>query len=184
MVESAANEVVEEFPGSRLMIGDISAERGGTISGHRSHQSGRDIDIAFFIRDVYQQIVEPQTFFQFNARGRGDPPYQHLTFDAERNWELIEQLMSDPGATVQHIFVARTLETRLIAEAHSQNASDELVHRAATVMSEPQHGHPHRNHFHVRIYCPEDDRPRCRDSGVIHPWHHTTGVVIEETDED
>jgi len=30
-------------------------------------------------------------------------------------------------------------------------------------MLQPSHGHPHRNHFHVRIYRPPADRPRCED---------------------
>ena len=39
--------------------------------------------------------------------------------------------------------------------------------------------HPHRNHFHVRIYCPAEDvtsdrRSTCRDRGPYWPWLPST----------
>jgi len=38
------------------------------------------------------------------------------------------------------------------------------------VMSQPRH-HPHRNHFHVRIYCNPHERPGCRDRAPFHSWY-------------
>ena len=36
----------EQFPDAHVLaVGDISQERGGQITQHRSHQSGRDVDI-------------------------------------------------------------------------------------------------------------------------------------------
>ncbi|MCX7809148.1 MAG: hypothetical protein N2515_11135, partial [Deltaproteobacteria bacterium] len=46
-----------------------------------------------------------------------------------------------------------------------------VIERAQSVMVQPSHGHPHRNHFHVRIYCAPDDRPFCQDSAPFHPWY-------------
>src|SRR6185503_7010615 len=45
-------DVVDRFPDiPTIAIGDISAERGGRISEHSSHQSGRDIDVGLIFTD-------------------------------------------------------------------------------------------------------------------------------------
>jgi hypothetical protein len=47
-------------------------------------------------------------------------------------------------------------------------------------MVQPKRGHKHANHFHVRIYCPADDRPHCRDSAPYWPWYRTTEATESE----
>src|SRR5438105_10128197 len=52
LIERVVNDARDQFPDQHtLAIGDLSAEHGGPISEHRSHQSGRDADIGLF----YQQ---------------------------------------------------------------------------------------------------------------------------------
>ena len=43
--------------------------------------------------------------------------------------------------------------------------------RAKRVITQPRHGAPHRSHFHVRIYCADDDRPMCKDRPPFYSWH-------------
>src|SRR6478735_9971575 len=48
----AVGRVREEFPAIHVIaIGDISAEQGGRISDHSSHQSGRDVDIGLIYNE-------------------------------------------------------------------------------------------------------------------------------------
>jgi murein endopeptidase len=49
-----------------------------------------------------------------------------------------------------------------------------VIARAEALLIQPSHGHPHRNHFHVRIYCPPADRPACEDREPFHPWYPGT----------
>ena len=48
----ALGKVHEQFPGTGpLSLGDISGRSGGPSHPHVSHQSGRDVDIAYFYND-------------------------------------------------------------------------------------------------------------------------------------
>jgi peptidoglycan hydrolase-like protein with peptidoglycan-binding domain len=42
---SAAAELFQRRTGQRLAVGDISFERGGRVSGHRTHRVGLDVDV-------------------------------------------------------------------------------------------------------------------------------------------
>ncbi len=171
LLERAARRVAFRFPGSRLPLGELSTREGGDIGGHHSHESGRDVDIGFYMTGAGGRPYEGISFANFDARGRGLPPNEGLRFDDARNWELVSKLVSDPDARTQYIFVARTLEQRLLREAERRGAPRSVIERAAAVMVEPGHGHPHANHFHVRIYCAPADRPACKDVGPFWPWY-------------
>ncbi len=94
-----------------------------------------------------------------------------LRFDDRRNYELVAKLVTDGDARVQYIFVANTLKRRLLAEAERRHAPRVIVERMEQVLIQPAGGNPHRNHFHVRIYCPPADRPACQDRPPFHAWY-------------
>jgi len=49
---AAANKVNEQFPGTpKMYIGDISSQGGGRLNRHVSHQSGRDVDVSYFMKE-------------------------------------------------------------------------------------------------------------------------------------
>lgn len=170
LIERAAAHVSRRLPGSKLSVGELSARSGGHLDGHRSHQSGRDADLGFYMV-AGSNPYPPFAFAEFDRHGRGLPPNQMLSFDDERNWELVQRLVTDPDALVQYIFVAETLERRLIRVAERRGARPSIIRRAADAMTQPGHGHPHRNHFHLRIYCHPSDRPRCQDRPPFHSWY-------------
>ena len=171
LVERAARRVAARVPGARMSLGELSSRKGGDIDGHNSHESGRDADIGFFMTRADGRPAGSSTFVQFDARGRGLAPHGGLRFDDRRNWELVAKLVHDRDARVQYIFVARVLKHRLLREAQRRGASAEIVSRASSVLVEPAHGNPHRSHFHVRIYCPPEDRPSCLDVGPFWAWY-------------
>lgn len=184
VIERAAAQVARRLPGARLTVGELSAERGGALAGHRSHRNGRDVDISFYMLDAAGRPYAPFAFANFDRHGHGLPPNESLTFDDARNWELVSRLVTDPDARVQYIFVADTLRARLLATARRRHASSRAIHRAETVLVQPSHGHPHRNHFHVRIYCPPADRPACEDREPFHAWYPGTPPVAAGADAD
>lgn len=171
LIERAAYRVARRLPGARLSVGELSSRTGGRLGGHLSHQNGRDADLAFYMLNPRGRPFVPQAFAEFGADGLALRPESGLRFDDARNWELVAKLVADGDARVQYIFVSRALKRRLLREGKKRHAHPVVLRRAAKVMVEPTHGHPHENHFHVRIYCSPSDRPQCADEGPIHPWY-------------
>lgn len=171
LLERAAWRVARRHPGARLSVGELSRPSGGEIDGHGSHENGRDVDISFYMLDARGNPYEPFAFANFRADGTALPPNEGLRFDDARNWELVAKLVTDGDARVQFIFVARTIEARLLEEGRRRGASRVVLERAEIAMVQPAVGHPHRNHFHVRIYCAPADRPACQDRSPFHPWY-------------
>lgn len=58
----------------RLAIGDLSDEDGGPLEGHRTHQSGRDIDLGFYF------VEQPEGYPEHFVEGQGD------NLDVEATW--------------------------------------------------------------------------------------------------
>ncbi len=158
LLEHAASSVAQSHPGAKMTVGDLSKAGGGHLGSHRSHRSGRDVDIGFYFTDEEGQPVEGRRFVRFGADGIGvDGRYGDLVrFDAARNWALLQAMMEYEGATLQYVFVSPRLQPLLLAEAERQGASPETIARATQLMSHFAGGHD--NHFHVRIHCPADDR--------------------------
>lgn len=176
VIERAAQRVWQRLPGARLSVGELSARAGGPIPGHRSHENGRDADIGFYMLDARARPYEAYAFAAFDANGVGTGPNRMLRFDDARNWELIARLITDPDARVQHVFVSNAIKRRLLREGERRRAPRVVLDRAAQVMGQPS-GHPHRNHFHVRIYCSPRDRARCRDRAPYHAWYPGTPPI-------
>jgi penicillin-insensitive murein endopeptidase len=171
LIDRASRRVAAKYPGAKLSVGELSSAQGGDIGGHRSHESGRDADIGFYVKGTDGRPFAYQANIAFTAAGRGTGPYADLRFDDARNWELVARLVSDPDARVQYIFVARVIKNRLLRQAVRRKASAQTIERAEAVLLEPARGNPHRSHFHVRIYCAPSDRPMCRDVAPFWAWY-------------
>ena len=169
MLEHAADLVWSRLPGVRLTIGDLSRHNGGRFRPHRSHQSGRDVDVGFYLHDDAGSPIEPDRFFEFRDDGtsRHDATWH---FDDARNWALVEAFVTNTIAVVQYAFVSRELRRRLLDYGAAHGADPETLARAESVLWQPSSGGRHRDHFHVRVYCDAGDRPRCRDEAPYHPW--------------
>lgn len=159
MIERAAKKVAKKHPGAVLGVGDISHKNGGDIFLHRSHESGRDADIAFYVVDQKGKDLQPDTFvtFQGSIESSSMPGAR---FDVAKNWALVQAMLEDPVARVSHIFVADPLRRMLLAYA-KRRVLPALYNRAAAVMMQPSNALPHDNHFHVRISCPASMRKSC-----------------------
>ena len=170
-IERLARHTARQNRGAPLSIGELSAREGGSIPGHRSHQAGRDFDVAFFLRDERGRRAVARDFVRIGEQGvsrrrRGG----RLRFDAEANWKLVAALLADRRVNVQFIFVAEHLQWLLLEEAARQRAPYELIQRARAALREPEE-HAHDNHFHIRIFCARNDFPRCRDDAPRTPLY-------------
>lgn len=127
-----------------LAIGDISAEYGGKISDHRSHQSGLDVDVGFYFTSG-----AVTTFADASS-----------AFDLEANWALLAAFTRiaalDDG--VQMIFLDYDLQHRLYDFAKRRGTPDselEYIFQYPRGRDElsglVRHWPGHGNHFHVRF---------------------------------
>lgn len=173
LLENASQEVAFRYPRAQLTVGDLSRPGGGKLRPHVSHQSGRDVDIGFYMLDRRSTPVNVHLFVRFNNQGIGKQWGDLYRFDSARNWALIESLLSQPTTDVQHIFVSNAVKRLLLRQAVKEGASPEVLMRAKRVITQPNHGAPHRSHFHVRIYCSDDDRPMCKDHPPFYAWHQS-----------
>jgi murein endopeptidase len=120
--------------GVHMIIGDISAPKGGCLSGrggrrgHSSHTSGKDVDIGFL-----------------TVKSGGESPVDlHRQFDSQANWWMVKQLFKNPLACIKVIFLDRRLIQKL---AKTASGDPEWVQYRSFI----RHIKGHRNHWHVRI---------------------------------
>lgn len=170
LLVASAHAVARSAPGSRLVVGDLSRQGGGRLRPHRSHRSGRDVDIGFYMVDPQGRALPAAPGFVHMTAQLVGPYGGHLYgFDVARNWTLVQALLSHPEVHPQYLFVANPLIAALLRHARAQGASAELIARADAVLDQPR-GSPHRSHFHMRIFCARDDVPSCEDEPPYFPW--------------
>lgn len=127
-VLAALDAYAAKYPDAApIQLGQLSARRGGPISGHQSHQTGRDIDIRLVVAEA------------------GD------RFDAERSWSLVKTLIE--GGEVVAIFLNRTQQVWLRAAAEAELGASGADRYFALISHEPGH----TIHIHVRFRCPDSD---------------------------
>lgn len=136
---AAFRAVRAQFPSSGpARLSHIGAKEGGWLRPHRSHQSGRDADVAFFYRN--DRLV---------FHGRRDN-----AMDPARNWALLKSLVT--LADVQVILVDRGIQKVLrdyaLGAGEDQAWVDRLFHGGAHALV--QHAKHHKDHFHVRFFAP------------------------------
>ncbi|MGI5865213.1 MAG: penicillin-insensitive murein endopeptidase [Myxococcales bacterium] len=136
----AINHVAAQFEGTPpLRVNHMSKPEGGWIRPHASHQSGRDVDLAFY--------------YLPGGPDRGAWARRE-NFDLARNWALVRALITETD--VQLILVDRQIIKRLYDYALSigeDKAWLDSIFRAGR-NSLVLHARRHRDHYHVRFYNP------------------------------
>jgi penicillin-insensitive murein DD-endopeptidase len=151
-----------------LVIADLSGQGGGAqASYHRSHQTGRDVDILYYMRDAAGQPLEPDAMRKFNVRARAADG-SGITVDIPRTWLLVKELVTAPEAMVQWVFMYEPIAYRVIEHARAVGEPEALVIRARRALRQPGDSARHDDHLHVRVYCAEADRGYgCVDIGPM-----------------
>jgi penicillin-insensitive murein endopeptidase len=187
-IERAAATVARERPGSVLVTADLSAPRGGRISGHASHASGRDADLLLYLQTTDgAPIAESPGFLKFDADGLAWDRFhaRYVRFDVAREWMLIKALLEDDEARVQWIFVSDVLQALLVEWARAKGDPPETILRALEVMEQPAHSEPHDDHIHVRTGCTDDDVAMgCRQWGPERAWWSAPPAPLPDSDAD
>lgn len=172
MVEQVADRACPAQGGVALVVGDLSAPRGGQIPHHASHRTGRDVDLLFFARDALtgEPVLTPE-FVRYDRDGNSVGSLVPLRFDTARNWDLVEAVVAARDVGVARIFVATWIERLLVDHARARGRPSAVVHRAEQLMHQPGDSAPHDDHFHVRIACaPEERAAGCVDWAPLWPW--------------
>jgi len=152
-VQRAIKAVRKRFPRVHtLAIGDLSAKKGGSISEHRSHQSGRDVDVGFY----------------FKKKPKGYPDefvgHDEATLDLAATWALLHAFArtADTANGVQAIFVDFDVQEKLYEWAKDHGVPVDHLDRVFQYPDEGgsglvRHEPNHHDHFHIRFKCPEKD---------------------------
>jgi penicillin-insensitive murein endopeptidase len=173
-IERAAAEVARQRPGGAdLVVADLSAQQGGRIPRHRSHRSGRDVDLLFYALTPDGRSVENPGFVHFGPDGlahtdRRSPRFVRL--DVPRQWVLVRTLLTNPEAHVQWLFVARWLEALLVEYAEALGEPQEIIWRAQKVLHQPSDSANHDDHIHMRLACTPDEAVAGCSGGPRWSW--------------
>jgi penicillin-insensitive murein endopeptidase len=142
-LERAVAKVYERYPSTPpLQVGHLSSRRGGPLSPHRSHQSGRDVDLGYYYRD---------------DKGLWYRRATAANLDVERTWELVRALVTETDA--EYIFINTSVQ-KLLREHALRIGEDatwvdglfQVGSRSANAIV--RHVHGHDTHMHVRFYNP------------------------------
>lgn len=137
--------------GPEIRLGDLSHRKGGRLSPHVSHRTGRDVDIGY--------ILYPDK--------RGERYWQNAkedSFDAEKNWYLIKALVET--GRVQQIFMSARLQKLVMPLAEKELSEAEMARYFRRANPDPRspsvikHWKGHLDHMHVRFTCEPENR-RC-----------------------
>lgn len=152
---NAIHDARASFPKAhRLAIGDLSDEDGGPLSGHASHQSGRDIDVGLYYRRV--PAGYPREFVVATKD----------SLDVAATWALLEAFVrtANEDGGVEKVFLDYEVQGWLYAAARDDGWSkarlldvfqypDGPYAKHGIVRHEPKHA----DHLHVRFRCAPDD---------------------------
>jgi penicillin-insensitive murein endopeptidase len=142
--QTAANQKL-----GTLLIGDLGQPRGGpTLSGHRSHQSGLDVDIWFLLSQ--QAASRTLAFYEretWNAPSvlAANSDSINYTQWSQANEKVLEAAARMPE--VDRIFVNPSVKRELC----NRRTSHDRLRKIRPWWK-------HDDHFHVRLKCPKDNK--------------------------
>lgn len=132
-----------------LLIGDLGQPRGGpTLSGHRSHQTGLDVDIWFLLSQQALhrrlRLDERETWSAPSVLVRNSDAldYSHWSLANEKILEIAARMPE-----VDRIFVNPSIKRELCRHKEAQDWLRKI-----------RPWWHHDDHFHVRLKCPENNK--------------------------
>ncbi|OIP29727.1 MAG: hypothetical protein AUK47_26790 [Deltaproteobacteria bacterium CG2_30_63_29] len=133
-----------QYPaGPKVLVGEISKRTGGRLTPHRSHRSGRDVDLGYIGK-------ESELHGNWNR-------VTAENIDTEKTWFMVKSLMA--SGQVQSVYIDRELQLALSKEAEKELSPEELAlifeypKRPDSHLAIIQHWPGHRTHMHVRFRC-------------------------------
>ena len=149
---------------ARLKVHDLSLRRGGPMTDHRSHQSGRDADIAYFQRGCASRLCEFRRL-------------KPSELDTDRTWTLLEYWLERD--MLEAVFIDYRLQAPLYRHARARGASASQLSRwfqyprgRTHPLGVVRHFPKHADHMHVRFACHQSD-PECKTFRPLLTQHAT-----------
>lgn len=133
-----------------ILVGDLAQPRGGpTPTGHKSHQTGLDVDIWFM----------PMPDHKLSRKEREDIAASSLV---SADWKHLNPKTWTP----QHIaFIKTAAESadveRVLVNAAIKKELCRVAGKTASWLNKVRPWYGHHDHIHVRLRCP-DDSPNCK----------------------
>ncbi len=136
-----------------LAIGDLSDANGGKLGGHKSHQSGLDVDIGFYFHRV--PAGYPDTFVAANA-----------DLDLDATWALLLAFVrsAELATGVQMIFLDYDVQATLYKFAKKRGTPDadlgaifQYPRGKDTLAGLVRHWPHHADHLHIRFKPGDSD---------------------------
>jgi LysM repeat protein len=154
-IERAIAAVRARFPAVHtLAIGDLSVKKGGAITDHRSHQSGRDVDIGLYYTELPKAY--PRSFVVATDQ----------ILDRAATWALLHAFArtADEPTGVSAIFLDYDVQGLLYEWALENGVPASYVgklfqypHGVGAMRGLVRHEPNHADHFHIRFRCPPGD---------------------------
>lgn len=168
LLVGVSGRVLQKNDGVRLVVADLSGRGGGEAKQwHRSHQSGRDVDLLYYLKDKSGKSFENDAMHVVGPDLVARDGTGH-TVDIPRMWNLVRELLTAPEAPVQWVFVYQPVANAMIEHAVKIGEPEVLIERAKKVCKQPGDSAPHNDHMHVRVYCSYQDRAYgCVDIGPM-----------------
>jgi penicillin-insensitive murein endopeptidase len=170
-LERSIDKVHEQFPGApKLYIGHISAKKGGHLSPHVSHQSGRDVDISYYLLNGRAGFVRATA----------------ENLDMPKTWAFVRALITE---TDVEMILIDTAVQRLLSEYASKIGEDpawlDSIFQSRNKHPRPmvRHAKGHGNHIHIRFYNPIAQEIGRRAHALLAKAGHvttTTGYLLHK----
>lgn len=153
LLQYALAATAAQFPRTPpVVVGGLSKPEGGLFRPHKSHQSGRDVDIGYAHTSAQKRFLDAEP----------------ANLDLERTWFLLSLLLGT--GKVSFVFMDYQVQAQLYEALLDQGWKEAQLEplfqypAGATVgQGIIRHAAGHLNHFHVRFRCPDGDRPGCLD---------------------
>jgi LysM repeat protein len=134
----------------RILIEDMSQHGGGRFGPHKSHRSGRDVDIQLPVRAGLRQDIVPDDM---------------SLVDWDATWAMIKGFVTT--GQIKYIFLSRSRQVPLYRAALRAGASEEEISRYlqyphGAPKAIVRHSSGHVKHIHVRFLC-ADYETQCSD---------------------
>ncbi len=168
LVTGVGRRMAMHFTDVKLVVADLSSRDGGAARAwHRSHQSGRDADLVYYMRGPDGAPFEADAMRVFDATGKARDG-SGITIDIPRTWLLVKNLVTAPEARVQFVFMFEPIALKLLDHATKIGESEAVIARARKTLKQPGDSARHDDHVHVRVYCSDRDRSYgCVDIGPM-----------------
>lgn len=177
-IESASAQVAAVYPGREpWVVGDLSLPGGGAHPRHRSHRSGRDVDLFFAANRRADGLSAAATsrFDRFGSVHTAEalryPARNALIFADGPNAKLVSALVDAGCAPVNWVLVSEGIKSRLLRWlAHFEEDPDRLE-ALMWLLHQPPGAEPHDDHLHLRLDCSVlEAAAGCESTGPSWPW--------------